>query len=185
MVVISIIGILAALALPALSSALTKGQMTGTLNNMRQLQLATQQMSLDATTTGDSSIGWPGDCTNTEGSVQALFTNMVPTYMQTNDLLKVCSAPGVAAVAWANISGGTVPFNIYAVQSVNPSDTIYLVTKSWAGFAQPLNNSNPYGTKGFIITHMGGDSEIFYNKQALSGTSGGNLGETNGSTALQ
>ena len=49
LVVISIIGILAALALPALFGALVKGQMTQTLNNMRQLHLATQQMALDGT----------------------------------------------------------------------------------------------------------------------------------------
>lgn len=37
LVVISIIAVLAAFAVPALTSALTKGQMTGTMNNARQL----------------------------------------------------------------------------------------------------------------------------------------------------
>ena len=46
LVVISIIAVLAAFAVPALTSALTKGQMTGTLNNARQLYLAGQQMAL-------------------------------------------------------------------------------------------------------------------------------------------
>jgi len=42
LVVISIIAVLAAFAVPALTSALTKGQMTGTLSNCRQLYLAAQ-----------------------------------------------------------------------------------------------------------------------------------------------
>ena len=56
LVVIAIIGILAALALPAITGALARGQMTQTLSNMRQLHLATQQMALDGTTTGDPAI---------------------------------------------------------------------------------------------------------------------------------
>ena len=35
------------------TSALTKGQMTGTLNNGRQLYLATQQMALDGAANSD------------------------------------------------------------------------------------------------------------------------------------
>ena len=40
LVVIAIIAILAALLVPALTSALSKAQMTGTMNNARQLYLA-------------------------------------------------------------------------------------------------------------------------------------------------
>ncbi len=61
LVVISIIGVLAALALPAIAGALTRGQMKQALTNARQLQLSSQQMSLDPTSTGDTTIGWPGD----------------------------------------------------------------------------------------------------------------------------
>src|SRR4029434_8082726 len=61
LVVIAIIAILAALAVPALTSALNKAQMTGTMNNAHQLYLAQFQMSNDATATGATNIGWPGD----------------------------------------------------------------------------------------------------------------------------
>src|SRR2546425_6504294 len=61
LVVIAIIAILAAFAVPALTSALKKGQMTGTLNNARQLYLAQFQMSNDGAATGDASSAWPGD----------------------------------------------------------------------------------------------------------------------------
>ena len=64
LVVISIIAVLAAFAVPALTSALTKGQMTGTMNNGRQLYLAAQQMALDGAANGDPALAcrispWP------------------------------------------------------------------------------------------------------------------------------
>ena len=52
LVVISIIGILASLAIPAVTGALTKGQMTGTLNNARQLHLANFNVNLEQETAG-------------------------------------------------------------------------------------------------------------------------------------
>ena len=53
---IAIIAILAALAVPALTSALSKAQQTGTMNNVRQLYLAQFQMSNDGSATGDSTF---------------------------------------------------------------------------------------------------------------------------------
>src|SRR5215471_16163583 len=61
LVVIAIIAILAAFAVPALTSALTKGQMTGTMNNARQLYIAQFQMSNDGAATSDATSAWPGD----------------------------------------------------------------------------------------------------------------------------
>ena len=63
LVVIAIIAILAAFAVPALTSALAKGQMTGTMNNARQLYLAQFQMANDGASTGDPTLAWPGDLT--------------------------------------------------------------------------------------------------------------------------
>jgi len=59
LVVISIIGILASLAIPAVGGALTRGQMTQTLNNVRQLHLATTTMDMDNTSAGVGG-GFPG-----------------------------------------------------------------------------------------------------------------------------
>ena len=58
LVVISIIAILASLAIPAVTGALTRGQMTQTLNNARQLHLATQTMSIDTTAAGGDGVSW-------------------------------------------------------------------------------------------------------------------------------
>ena len=51
----------AALAVPALTSALAKAQMTGTMNNARQLYLAQFQMANDGAATGDTSLAYVGD----------------------------------------------------------------------------------------------------------------------------
>ena len=94
LVVIAIIGILAALALPAITGALARGQMTQTLSNMRQLHLATQQMALDGTTTGDPALCWPGDATP-NATWAAWAGNLVPSYLTLSDFSKLLSAPGV------------------------------------------------------------------------------------------
>src|SRR2546430_17564706 len=78
LVVISIIAVLAAFAVPALTSALTKGQMTGTMNNGRQLYLAAQQMALDGAADSDPNLVWPGDDPATLGQLNAYMTRLAP-----------------------------------------------------------------------------------------------------------
>src|SRR5476651_2409995 len=106
LVVISIIGILAALALPAITGALVRGQMTQTLSNMKQLHLASSQMALDGTTSGDTNLVWPGD--QGTPSFAGWATNLVPAYLSTNDFDKLMSGPGVICPA------GTAPGSVGA-----------------------------------------------------------------------
>src|SRR5262244_3040367 len=70
LVVIAIIAILAAFAVPALTSALAKGQMTGTMNNARQMYIAQFQMSNDGAATGDATSAWPGDLPTVPADLQ-------------------------------------------------------------------------------------------------------------------
>jgi prepilin-type N-terminal cleavage/methylation domain-containing protein len=67
LIVISIIGILATMAVPAVNNALVQGQMTGTLSNARQLHMVTQQMSLDNFNAGEG-IQWTVDTSSSSGS---------------------------------------------------------------------------------------------------------------------
>src|SRR6184192_1348142 len=94
LVVISIIAVLAAFAVPALTSALTKGQMTGTLNNGRQLYLAAQQMALDGAANSDPTLVWPADDA-TLTTMNAYMSRLVQNdYLKPGDVQKLLSAPG-------------------------------------------------------------------------------------------
>src|SRR6476620_10697344 len=106
LVVISIIVVLAAFAGPALFSALTKGQMTASVNNSRQLYLAGQQMALDGATNSDSTRVWPGDDTATLNTLQAYVSRLVTNdYLKTGDIQKLLSAPGAVCTATSTTAG--------------------------------------------------------------------------------
>jgi prepilin-type N-terminal cleavage/methylation domain-containing protein len=177
LVVISIIAILASLALPAITGAMVRGQMTQTLSNMKQLHLVTQQMALDATTTGDTNLGWPGDMPSPSWASWA--GNIVNNnYMSTNDFAKMVSAPGITAPANTAPNGFSPGVKsgravlIYNVSDTNSADTVLISTSNFtngsSGGAKPSATSLPYGDKGFVVFRKGGDGIVLKANQAGS-----------------
>lgn len=170
LVVISIIAILAALAIPAVTGALTRGQLTGSLNNARQLFLATQTMAIDAFQTGEGA-GWPGDNV-IAGSWQTYLQELVDgKYLTPADLRKICSAPGIQQPSDA--SADTLPtvsgLAVYAVTESAASDDIFCSSANWTGPVPDLNpDSVPFGDKGFVVFRKGGDGSIYRPAQANS-----------------
>lgn len=167
LVVISIIAILASLALPAITGALARGQMTQTLSNMKQLHLATQQMALDATTTGDTNLGWPGD---TGGAWATWATNIVGgAYMSANDFRKMITAPGVTPTSTNAAAPGRSAVIVYQVAENSDSSTVLFssanFTNSASGGTAPTAESRPYGNKGFIVYRKGGDGAVLQARQ--------------------
>lgn len=169
LVVISIIGILAALALPAITGALVRGQMTQSLSNQKQLHLATQQMALDAVTTGDTNLGWPGD---TGGAFNTWATNLIGgNYLTGTDLAKLLSAPAVVVPA---INGTNAPTKsamvVYQVSENSEGNVVFLstanFTNSSAGGTAPVAGGKPYGNKGFVVFRKAGDGAILQPRQA-------------------
>lgn len=187
LVVISIIAILASLALPAITGALARGQMTQTLSNMKQLHLVTQQMALDGNTTGDTSMGWPGDLTNSATPVKTFngwVGLVVPAYMGTNDFAKMISAPGVVCASnniASTTAGTTRAVYLYPVTETNDSGAVLFTSANYQYAATPPTLSatrKPYGDKGFIVFRKGGDGAIFQARQATnSSLVGGFAGE--------
>jgi prepilin-type N-terminal cleavage/methylation domain-containing protein len=156
LVVISIIAILASLAIPAISSALVRGQMTQTLNNARQLTIATQTMSMDTTTAGGGTawtMGSDGQMLNVDTFTQELMTNK---YLTVSDLRKIFAAPGVIVpTTSSNFTAENIAFSIMETQESSPSDQPFLITKNWED--GELTTNAPYGDKGFIVFRKGGD----------------------------
>jgi prepilin-type N-terminal cleavage/methylation domain-containing protein len=174
LVVISIIAILASLALPAITGALARGQMTQTLSNMKQLHLVSQQMALDATTTGDTNVGWPGDM----GSWARWSSNIVGGYMTTNDFLKMLAAPGItpppnqSPVGLAPGVAQGRAILLYPVGETNDSSYVLFTTSNFTNSAQggtrPLATALPYGEKGFVVFRKGGDGAVLQARQTGS-----------------
>src|SRR5262245_8529574 len=148
LVVIAIIAILAAFAVPALTSALTKGKMTGTMNNARQLYIAQFQMSNDGAATGDATSAWPGDLvaagTLTPGTATSLqsYLNVLcgKGYLKGGDALKLLTASGApytATVTSANgidtlsNSTGIAALKVYPVTDADGVSAIFCDTHNY------------------------------------------------------
>jgi len=185
LVVIAIIAILAAFAVPALTSALTKGKMTGTMNNARQLYLAQFQMSNDGAATGDSTSAWPGDLIAgglTPGA--GTLTNYLnvlcsKSYLRGGDALKLLTASGAPYSATVTTTGGidslSVPtgigaLKVYPVTDADTVSAIFCATHNYVYNTALLSTGQPYGTNGFIVVHKGGDAAIFRAGQAVFAT---------------
>jgi len=196
LVVIAIIAILAALAVPALTAALKKAQMTGTMNNGRQLYLAAFSMANDGAATGDSSLAWPGDLiaagTLPAASLQNYCNNflLAKGYLKAGDFLKLLNAPGAnfGAVITSGspdtiaFTSGHAALKVYPITDSAPASAIFSVSHNY-DYDTPLAGSAsqiPYGTNGFIVVQKGGSAAVFKEGQAIdSGWASQTIFQTN------
>ena len=188
LVVISIIAVLAAFAVPALTSALTKGQMTGTMNNGRRLYLAGQQMALDGSANSDPNLGWPADVG--DNTLNLYVTRLVnQNYLKVGDVQKLLSGPGASAQVTSSTAGtppvttitvaGTAAFKIYPVADADASNVIFATSRNYSynSVLTPTAGgvaNNPFGDKGFVVQRKGGDASILRPNNA---TDNGNISQ--------
>jgi prepilin-type N-terminal cleavage/methylation domain-containing protein len=179
LVVIAIIAILAALAVPALTSALSKAQMNGTMNNMRQLYLAQFQMSNDGAATGATNLAWPGELPAADQASLQAYLNAVlrAGYLRGADVGKVISAPGANPTVTVTVGtpdtvalGGVIPaaVKVHGCIDADPAHTIFAASHNYIYDTALLSPSVPYGQKGFIVMHKGGDGAVFRAGQATA-----------------
>jgi prepilin-type N-terminal cleavage/methylation domain-containing protein len=170
LVVISIIAILAALALPAITGALTRGQAAQTLSNARQLYVATFNMAADGMTTGDTNLGWPGNT----GSNWVNWATPLTTggYLSTNDFNKMLNAPGVVRTATLAVSTATPSaLNVYPVGESSPMQAIFITTANLVTPGTALvSTAQPFGDKAFVVFRKGGDGLVYQGAQATNST---------------
>src|SRR5262245_7244039 len=186
LVVIAIIAILAALAVPALTAALKKAQMTGTMNNGRQLYLAAFSMANDGAATSDASLAWPGhliasaQLTAGANSLQD-YCNLFllrKGYLKGGDFLKLLNAPGCSFVATVTpgtpetiaFNTGTGALKLYPVTDSAPSSAIFATSHNY-DYDTALTGAVsqvPYSTNGFIVIQKGGNAAVYKEGQATA-----------------
>src|SRR5438552_9369734 len=180
LVVIAIIAALAAFAVPALTSALTRGQMTGTLNNVRQFYLAGYQMALDGSSNSDPALSWPGDDQNASLTLKTYCAKLVKNdYLKPGDLTKLLSAPGAACTVTAtgpdangdytiSYAVGAPVLNVYKVKDADAANTIFAATKNYSYDTALTSTNSPFGDKGFVVVRKGGDASILRKNNATA-----------------
>jgi len=169
LVVISIIGILASLAIPAVLGGISTAQRTAAVSNMKQMHLTCQQMSLDGTTTGDAGLGWPGSYAN----FTTWTTNVTPGYLSSNDFVKVMSVAGATLSASSFPTANTNGIRIVGVNEQDDGSTVLFYTRNvtpapsgaWTTNATPL-----FGNRGFVVFRKGGDGAAYLLPRQLSAT---------------
>ena len=188
LVVISIIAVLASLAVPAVTGALVKGQLIQTLSNGRQIHLAALSMATDGTATSDAGLAWPGDLkasTDTNITVTDLAGYVARLvkydYLKAGDL-KVFASSGISPYTGSADATGVLStpftdknsaFKLYWVTDADASNTIFLATKNYTyntPFDTTSSANKPYGDKGFVIIRKGGDGSVFKKQQAKGAT---------------
>jgi len=167
LICIAVIAVLISLALPAMPGGLTKGTMTQTLSNMKQLHLATQQMALDRATTTNTNIGWPGDIGGTFSNWAGQLVR--EGYLTTNDLCKLLSAPGIVVPPGRIPATNSTALRVYSVTANSGDFTVFLTSANFtntpSGGEALQSSAKPYGTKGFAVFRKGGDGTILQARQ--------------------
>jgi len=98
-------------------------------------------------------------------------------YLKGGDVAKIFSAPScnltvtVAAGPPESVTFtspvGTAALKVHPVKDADPANTIFCTSRNYI-YDTPIGVGNPvpYGTKGFIVMHKGGDGVVFKSGQA-------------------
>src|SRR5262249_40080652 len=153
-----------------------KAQMTGTMNNGRQLYLAAFSMANDGSATNDSSSAFAGDLIQsgqiTAGAtaLQTYCNNflLAKGYLRAGDFLKLLNAPGCSFVATIPpgtpdrfaFSSGISALKVWPMPAGAPSNAFFATSHNYDyGTALAGSVSKvPYSTNGFIVVQKGGNA---------------------------
>ena len=180
LVVIAIIAVLASFAVPAITSALTKGQLVGTVNNARQYYLAGYQMALDGNVNADVNYQWPGDYTAPTITTLSAYSSKLVTnqYLKVGDLAKLLSGPGAIVGATGAVDPttgittvtltGTPGLKVYELHDGDSANTIFAVSNNFTYNTALSPTVSPFGDKGFVVIRKGGDCLSLRKNNALA-----------------
>jgi len=186
LVVISIIGLLAGLAVPAIQGGLDKAKQGVDVSNARQLGIIFFSEAND----NNGMYRVNSDLTNTQALstflpiVQGMFKDGVLTSAKILSGQGVIPATSTNAVTVANIAFGYVP----NLTTSDDGQIPLILTKGPTSLAQSnvaLQDSYPWKKKGIVVYRVGNSAEFI--KAGANGASAGsaNLGMTNANSVLQ
>jgi hypothetical protein len=137
-------------------------------------------MALDGTTNSDANLAWPGDYSSGVATLADYCGKLVANdYLKTGDLPKLLSAPGASCtVTGADPNASPAPTNltlsgksgvkVYKVKDTDASNTLFAASANYE-YNKDLTSANaPYGDKGFIVIHKGGDANVFRKNNATA-----------------
>jgi prepilin-type N-terminal cleavage/methylation domain-containing protein len=186
LVVISIIGLLAGLAVPAIQGGLDKAKQGVDVSNARQLGIIFFSEAND----NNGMYRVNSDLTNTQAAgnfltiVQGMFSNGVLTSAKILSGQGVIPATSTNAVTAANIAFGYVP----NLTTSDDGQIPLILTKGPTSLVQSnvtLQDTYPWKKKGIVVYRVGNSSEFI--KGGANGAPAGsaNLGMTNSNSVLQ
>lgn len=186
LVVISIIGLLAGLAVPAIQGGLDKAKQGVDVSNARQLGIIFFSEAND----NNGLYRVNSDLTNTQaaGNFLTIVQGMV-----SNGLIatpKILSGQGtVPAVSTNNITAANIAFGY--VPNLTTSDdgnTPLILTKGPTSLSVsniPLQDTYPWKKKGLVVYRLGNSAEFIKSGTAGAPVGNANIGITNSNTVLQ
>jgi hypothetical protein len=153
---ICVIGILAAIVAPAIYQRYyTIGCGPSMyLSGVRQLHMATQQMTIDNKTTGSSPVAWTCDGT-TPITYEQWKAMLVDGYLQPQDLDKLLTAIGPVKEA----------YTVFAVTEDDPEKTVLFASKNWHGLHSSKLSDEPFKGRGFVVFRKDGSGAVIMAKQ--------------------
>lgn len=170
-----VVGLIAFTLLISVRMNGSKGDASQALYKMKQLHLATRQLTLDSTDYDDPK-GIRGTCSNGKPLAYGEWTNLLVrqkylTSQQIADLTTVTErAPFFLRFSTTNA------FSVFACDGDDPDSALFLASKNWRGITAPALKGRPFETNLFVVFRTGGDGAILRPSQcqdaALVGTGG-------------
>jgi type II secretory pathway pseudopilin PulG len=172
-VVLAIVAVILVLAWPAFTNALTKRDLTRTMNNGRELYLAAFRMATDGAAKSDANLAWPGDYP--VNSLAEYSSKLVEKdFVKPADLQRMLSASGAVCTVSASGSPATTTLSgksalkIYKVKGADPSNTIFAASSNYIYDTELNSNVVPFGDAGFVVVRKSGDAGVYKKGQATA-----------------
>jgi len=159
LILLVLLSVLAGYLASRVTPSLREERMAQLVSNMKQLHLATQQMTLDSQTANTPpNIRWT--CTNGQPLKFAQWTNLLVSnnYLAKEDLAKLLKNP------FSNTKSTNI-ITVYAVGDFDPPETLVFATANWRAPGASNPDQPSIDIPGIVIFRKGGDGAILQRHQ--------------------